>query len=70
MLQHPKPPPVSAPAVTAACLKMARSQWPFVKAANDGSTRVVNKYQMTFSTQITSRDGFVATALIDYYSED
>ena len=49
---------------------MARSQWTFVKAAGGGSTRVANKYRMPFSDQTTSRDGFVATASIDYYSED
>ena len=42
---------------------MARSIRLFVKAANDGFTRAVNKYQTPFSSQITSRDGFVATAL-------
>ena len=42
----------------------------FVKVANDGSTKVVKIYQTPFSTQITSRDGFVATALIDYNSEE
>ena len=37
-----------------------------MKAARDGSTKVVNKYQMPFSAQVTSRDGFVATAFDDY----
>ena len=44
----------------------------FVMAANDGSTKVVKKYQTSLSTEseITSRNGFVATALTDYSSED
>ena len=49
---------------------MAKSQWLIVMAAKDGSTKAVKKYQTPYSTEIISRHGFIATALIDYNTED